>query len=147
MDCLGSDSRQTFRIRFLTPTAFKSKRQFVIVPDVRLLFQNLLMRYNHCYSGEKEVDQETLDYITEHVRITSYNLKSCYFPRTMSKSDKIPAFVGGLTLYVSGPQSIRGLVAMLLTFGEASGVGIKTSMGMGGICLLPDHGVKRTAKE
>ena len=137
----GTDA--TFRIRFASPTAFKSKGQYVIMPDIRLIFQNLLMHYNQVYAGDNEIDDDTISYIVAHTRITSYNLRSHYFPRTMGGTDKIPAFVGGLALHVSGPQSLKGLVSMLLTFGVASGVGIKTSMGMGGVlCARSASNVK-----
>lgn len=131
----GEDS--SFRVQFVTPTAFRSNNRYVIMPDVRLIFQNLLMRYNQVYAGDGEVDAETVSYIAEHACITSYNLRSHYFPRTMGARDKIPAFVGTVTIRVSGPQSLRGLASMLLSFGEAAGMGIKTAMGMGGMRLLP----------
>ena len=138
LDILREESGSTFRLRFLTPTAFKSKGRYVIMPDVRLIFQNLLMHYNQAYAGDNDIDSDTLEYLAEHTSITSYNLRSKYFPRTMEKSDKIPAFSGSLTLRVRGPQSLRGLVAMLLAFGEAAGVGVKTSMGMGGMQVLKE---------
>lgn len=136
LSALKEDAGPTFRVHFMSPVAFKSKGEYVIVPDVRLVFQNLLMRYNQVYAGDSEIDADTVLYISEHTRITSYNLRSHYFPRTMSKNDKIPAFMGDLTLHVAGSQSLRGLVAMLLEFGEVSGVGAKTSMGMGGMQIL-----------
>ena len=117
------------------------------MPDVRLIFQNLLMHYNQAYAGDNEIDEDTVSYIAEHTRITSYNLRSRYFPRTMGGSDKIPAFAGSLTLHVSGPQSLRGLVSMLLTFGEASGVGIKTSMGMGGMQRIRSTGNSKSMEQ
>ena len=61
LDLLKKDPSSSFRIRFATPTAFKSKGQYVIMPDVRLIFQNLLMRYNQAYAGDKEIDSETVD--------------------------------------------------------------------------------------
>lgn len=139
LETLKGEAPPSFRVRFATPAAFKSKGRYVIMPDVRLIFQNLLMHYNQAYAGDAEIDADTLEYVVEHVSITSYNLRSRYFPRTMDKSDKIPAFMGTLTLRVAGPQSLRGLVAMLLAFGEAAGVGMKTSMGMGGMQLMRDQ--------
>lgn len=135
---LKGEAGPSFRVRFATPTAFKSKGRYTIMPDVRLIFQNLLMHYNQAYAGDSEIDSEMLEYLTERVSITSYNLRSRYFPRTMDRSDKIPAFAGTVTLRAHGPQSLQGLVAMLLTFGEAAGVGVKTSMGMGGMQLLKE---------
>lgn len=136
LDILKNCEESSFRVSFVAPASFRSKGQYVIVPDVRLMFQNLLMRYNQVYAGDSEIDAATVDYIAEHTRISSYALRSRYFSRTMDKADKIPAFVGNITLHVSGPQSLKGLVAMLLHFGEASGIGVKTSMGMGGIRLI-----------
>lgn len=136
LELLGGNTSPTFRMNFITPTAFKSKGNYVIVPSVRLLFQNLLMRYNQIYAQDSEIDAETVPYIASNTIITSYNLRSRYFSRTMSKTDKIPAFVGSLTLRVNGPKTLRGLVCMLLTFAQVSGVGIKTAMGMGGFQML-----------
>lgn len=140
---LKEDAPSTFRIRFVSPVAFRSKGRYVIMPDVWFIFQNLLMRYSQMYAGDAEIDIDTLEYIVEHVSISSYNLHSHYFLRTMGKSDRIPAFLGSLTFHVAGPQSLRGLVAMLLTFGEAAGVGIKTSMGMGGMQLLDNQSTQK----
>lgn len=147
LEKLKADCDPAFRVRFDTPTAFKSKNRYAIMPDVRLVFQNLLMRYNQVYAGDAEVDAETVSYIAEHTSITSYNLRSHYFPRTMGRQDKIPAFMGTVTLHVSGPQSLRGLVAMLLSFGEAAGLGIKTAMGMGGMRMLPAGKKQKTTNQ
>ena len=65
-------------------------------------------------------------------RIVSYKLHSQYFPH-VTKDHKIPAFVGSVVLKCHGPQPMIGLVRMLLKFGEYAGIGIKTSMGMGGV--------------
>lgn len=130
-DMIYSSAASRVSIRFLTPTAFKSKGEYIIVPSTRLIFQNLLMRYEQVYSGSKEIDFETIDYLEAHTRITSYGLKSRYFANVGSSTGKIPAFVGGMSLFFSGPSTVAGLANMLLAFGTYSGVGIKTAMGMG----------------
>ena len=89
------------------------------------------MRYEQVYSGSKEIDFETIDYLEAHTRITSYGLKSRYFTNVGSSTGKIPAFVGGMSLFFSGSSTVAGLANMLLAFGTYSGVGIKTAMGMG----------------
>lgn len=147
VNILKSEQAKTFKVQFLTPTAFKSKGSYVIMPDIQLIFQNLLMHYNMTYSGSAEVEQDTIEYIASNTKISSYNLRSRYFSRTMSKQDKIPAFIGSATIYVTGAQALRGLVAMLLNFAQASGIGIKTSMGMGGVQLMKNVSVKNTAKK
>ena len=119
-------------LSFLTPTSFKSAGSYVFMPSVRLILQNLLMRYNQLYEGDKEVDEETMLYMERCARIVSYKLHSQYFPH-VTKDHKIPAFVGSVVLKCHGPQPMIGLVRMLLKFGEYAGIGIKTSMGMGGV--------------
>ena len=99
LDILKNCEESSFRVGFVAPASFRSKGQYVIVPDVRLMFQNLLMRYNQVYAGDSEIDAATVDYIAEHTRISSYALRSRYFSRTMDKADKIPAFVGNITLH------------------------------------------------
>lgn len=137
LDQIKTCDAMRHQIRFTTPTAFKSGGEYVFMPTPRLIFQNLFMHYNQVYAGNHEIDEETIEYIASHVRISSYNLMSHYFAHTTAVSkNKIPAFVGRTTLYVDKNQSLQGLVGMLLSFGEYAGVGIKTSMGMGGMCCI-----------
>lgn len=124
------------KVRFVTPTSFKSAGRYVMIPTVRLIFQNLLMRYCQIYEHDKEIDPETIDYMEKNVRVISYNLRSQYFSNVMSGGRKVPAFVGSMSFAMDGPQMLVGLANMLLGFGEYSGVGIKTAMGMGGMQCL-----------
>lgn len=136
LDAVNEPSESKARIQFLTPTAFKSQGSYVILPSARLILQNLLMHYGQVYDNNKEGYSETIEYVDEHVRILSYNLRSSYFANIASGDKKVPGFLGTMTLGLRGPEMMTGLVRMLLRFGEYSGVGIKTSMGMGGFRCL-----------
>ena len=46
---------------------------------------------------------------------------------------KIPSFIGNIDIYIRGPQTMTNLVNLLISFAKFSGIGIKTSIGMGGI--------------
>lgn len=127
---VGREGRM--KIEFVTPTAFKRAGEYVFMPDVHSVFQNLLMRYRQVYEGNDEVDEETLKDLEQHTKILSYRLRSSYFGHVASKT-RIPGFLGSVALGVRGPQRVCGLAAMLVQFGEYAGVGIKTSMGMGGM--------------
>jgi CRISPR-associated endoribonuclease Cas6 len=127
-------------IRFLTPTAFRQSNQYVFHPDLRLLFQSLMMRYGAIVENNKEPDEAMLQELLKHTRISSYRLHSQYFP---IEKVRIPAFLGSLTLTVNGADSLMSYILMLLRFGEFSGVGIKTAMGMGAISLLQKEAVAR----
>lgn len=131
-DIVNEPSPTKVHIRFVTPTAFKSRGAYVMMPSVRLIAQNLLMHYGQVYDDNKEGYEETVDFIDRNVRILSYNLRSHYFDQAANGNNRIPAFIGSATLGLRGPDLSVGLVRMLLKFGEYAGVGIKTSMGMGG---------------
>ena len=125
------------KIDFLTPTAFKSQGDYVFMPTVRHICQSLLMRYSYLYNGSGEIDEETLSYIDAHTKIVSYRLNSHYFAHAAGGGKKIPAFMGSVTFGLGGGSAAAGLVRMLAEFGEFSGMGIKTSMGMGAMSATP----------
>jgi CRISPR-associated endoribonuclease Cas6 len=112
----------------------------VFHPDLRLLFQSLMMRYGAAVENDKEPDENMLQELVRHVRITSYRLHSQYYP---IENVKIPAFMGSITLKIDGANSLASYILMLLRFGEFSGVGIKTSMGMGAIALSQKEALAR----
>ena len=132
-DLIHDDAPKRASVSFVTPASFKSKGEYVFMPSSKLVLQNLLMHYCQVYEGDKEIDGETLAYLEQKTRITSYNLRSRYFEHVAGKGSAIPSFVGSIVLNVDGPPTMVGLVRMLLKFGEFAGVGIKTSMGMGGL--------------
>ena len=136
LDSIYEPGESKAKIQFITPTSFKSQGAYVFMPTARLMLQNLLMHYGQVYDQNKEADEETVSFIDQHVRIVSYDLQSRYFAHVSGGDKKIPAFAGNLTLSMNGPTTVVGLVRMLLKFGEYAGVGIKTSMGMGGIKCL-----------
>jgi CRISPR-associated endoribonuclease Cas6 len=103
------------------------------------------MHYSQIYEGDNEVDPDTVDYIDQHARITAYHLRSQYFDHAADSGKKIPAFVGSLTIGTKGPQALTGLAHMLLSFGEYAGIGIKTSMGMGGVTCSQIEGASKTS--
>lgn len=132
-------------LRFVTPTSFKSSGEYVIVPSIRLVVQNLLMHYGQVYEDDRERYADTIEYMDRQVRITSYDLRSQYFGN-VGAGRKLPAFVGRMTLDAGASRTASGLLRMLLAFGEYSGVGIKTSMGMGGIVVQHFDGDARDGR-
>ena len=121
-----------FSLNFITPCAFRSGGAYQNIPNMHLVYQNLLMHYSQVYEASSESDTETVQYLSDHTRIAKYNLHSSYF-NIAGKS--IPAFCGKITVEVSGSGPTVGLARMLLNFATYSGVGIKTSMGMGGMVV------------
>lgn len=126
----SSDSREPFyTFEFRTPTAFKQNGRYVNYPDIRLLFQSLMNKYS-INSDMDMFDNETLEQLTKCISLSRYHLHSTFFPL---EGIKIPAFMGHMTIHIHGSKTMENYVKLLLRFGEYSGIGIKTAMGMGAI--------------
>ena len=125
--------RKYITLEFLTPTSFRQNNHNIIFPDLRLIYQSLMNKYSSSSDSIEMFDQETLDQITEQSEIVNYNLKSVYFPM---EGIKIPGFKGKITIKFGGSETMSKYVKMLVRFGEYSGVGIKTAMGMGAIRIV-----------
>jgi CRISPR-associated endoribonuclease Cas6 len=130
-----NDLGKKLKIRFESPTSFKQNDENVIFPTPRLIFQSLIMKYANLIENRSEIDVDMLSYIEKNVHISSYNLRTNYY---QIHDQKIPAFLGSITLVVRGATTLVQYLKMLILFGEYSGVGVKTSMGMGTIKLLGD---------
>jgi CRISPR-associated endoribonuclease Cas6 len=130
----NTPSDKNINIGFITPTAFKSNGRYVIMPDLRLIFQSLMNKYSASSDNELEMfDEDTLEQLVEHSEISRYRLKSTYFP---IEGIKIPSFNGELGIRFHGTDTMARYARLLFKFGQYSGIGIKTSMGMGAYRLI-----------
>lgn len=121
------------RVNLLTPTSFKQNNRYCIFPSTRLFFQSLMKKYDACAEGFGMFDDEVLAHYEEYSHIIAYKLKSVKFSM---EGITIPSFMGSLMIRISGPQQLVNLAWMLADFGRYSGVGIKTSIGMGSMEIL-----------
>lgn len=126
----GEDKNRILKIKFLSPTSFRSDNRYCIFPTVRLIFQSLMNKYDAAMGQNCMFDEEILDDYESYTQIIAYRLKSLSFAL---EGVKIPAFIGDITLKVSGSMQMVKLAHLLLEFGNYSGIGIKTSIGMGAI--------------
>ena len=120
-------------IEFRTLTAFKQRGRYNITPDLRLIYQSLMMKYSSIAGNDNMIDEETLDELAYNSQIISYNLFSSKFPM---EGRNIPGFVGKLSIRFYGTNTMASYVRMLFRYGEFSGIGIKTGMGMGAIRII-----------
>lgn len=131
------DRQRFLKIKFKTPTAFKQNKTYCIFPTPRLIFQSLMLRYDSCARENSCFDEEILKEYEQYSSIIQYKLQSTKFSM---EGIKIPAFIGEVTIKVSGPQQMVNLAWMLMKFGTYCGVGIKTAMGMGAIEIEEKEG-------
>lgn len=119
-------------LEFLTPASFKSSGKYVIMPDTRYIYQSLMNKYSASSDRMDMYDEETLEQLVSSSSIIQYRLKSTLFP---VEGVKIPSFKGEMSIKVSGTDTMARYARLLARFGEYSGVGIKTAMGMGALRL------------
>lgn len=118
-----------YSLTFLTPTAFRQRGRYASWADPRLIMQSLAMKHSAIFHSE-EPEEELLDELAHAIRIQSFAITS---RSARIEQTSIVGFVGQIKFRVIGPTSLKAYVAMLLEFGNYSGCGIKTSMGMGAV--------------
>ncbi|MDI3313988.1 MAG: CRISPR-associated endoribonuclease Cas6 [Mycobacterium sp.] len=132
-----------FRVCFLTPTAFKQAGEYVFWPDPRLVFQRLSMKYSAIVDDE-EPDEGLVDEFGRAIRLTSFRVAS---QRFAIGTAGVPGFTGSAMFTVKGADCFVSYVTALLRFGEFSGCGIKSSLGMGAIRVEPLLPTRKDASE
>lgn len=116
------------KVRLLTPMSFKTDGKYDIFPDLRKMYRSAMLQYDTFADKYQVYDLELLDYLQENSRFVNYKLRSTKF---YLEGTKIPAFIGEFTVQILAALPVVQLGHLLLSFGEYSGVGIKTSLGMG----------------
>ena len=135
----GSCSRN-LTIRFQTPTSFKQNGRYCLFPNSRLVFQSLMLRYDAGSEDSRIFSDELVEEFEEYAEITDYRLRSV---RYSLEGVKIPSFIGECTFRIKGPQQMVNTAHMLAHFGEYSGVGIKTGLGMGAMEVIEYSGFRK----
>lgn len=141
MDSFYDDECSRYiNIQFTSPAAFKKDGRYVFYPDIRCIFQSLMNKYDAAVSDEVMADEDTLEQLCENAQIAGYDLKSVNFSL---EGVRIPSFIGKLTIKMRGTSTMVNFANMLFRFGTYSGIGIKTSLGMGSFKILKYEGRKR----
>lgn len=138
----GSEQVHTLTIELISPTSFKQQGRYIIYPDIRLVYQSLMNKYNSISEDMDMMDEDILSMLCDKSMITRYRLRSISFPM---EGINIPAFMGEFTIKISGAATLASYARMLFRFGEYSGVGIKSAMGMGAMRLT--YGGERVERQ
>jgi len=126
-----SDERpcRRYKIEFLTPCTHKSDGMYMLFPSVKLILQSLYMRFATVTGDICLDDDEALKQLINNIDIIHYWLHTSKYSL---KGFAITGYMGGVILSVRGPEQLARLAGMLISFAEYAGIGIKTSLGMGG---------------
>lgn len=125
------------KIDFLTPASFKRDGRYVVMPELYLIFQSLITRWNVFFEegciNERGLERE----LGACCYITKYNLHTQSFSVNGSN---ICGFCGNMNVGFSGNDMIKRLMKLLMLYANFAGIGIKTALGMGAVnCIDFSH--------
>ncbi|MCW6679812.1 CRISPR system precrRNA processing endoribonuclease RAMP protein Cas6 [Aerococcaceae bacterium NML130460] len=126
----SSISPTKVRLHFQSPTTFKVKGKYQLYPELRLIWQSLLMKYRWLADGEFESDEVLLAALVEATHITTSQIKNRY--AVVHKSG-IKGFVGSVDIAIDATEEVQQLLHQLLQLVEFTSIGIKGALGMGHI--------------
>ena len=121
---------RSITVNFLMPTAFKQNGRYICYPDFSLLYGSLMRKYRAVMEMDSEIDQDTLEQLVAGSELTRYRLWTERFPM---EGINLTGYRGTMGIRLHGTDTMAAYVRMLMEFGEYSGIGIKTSLGMGAI--------------
>ncbi len=125
-----AEPHQKIRLKFFSPTTFRKKDINYLLPDPQLVFGNLLSRWNNF--SKIKMEEELEDFIAERIivsRITGLRTKTMHFFNGIQIG-----FIGECEFEIRKAESDKEWskrINTLADFAFYSGVGYKTTMGMG----------------
>ena len=142
LDSVKSNAERTRTVlHFLTPTAFKQRGKYRILPDERLILQSLISRWNLCCPDYPLMDEDAFSFLENGLSIVNYRLSSA---RYSLKNARIPGFCGDIVIESHLPEAMEEIWQILVNFSSYCGIGIKTSLGMGSVSAEHSSGIRKT---
>lgn len=127
---LSPEAPRGVTITFRTAASFKQNDQYIMMPEVGLILNSLLQRWN-TFSPRLKLEEEDLrGHLAQLCRVSGYSLRSQKFG---IEGQTIHGFVGRLRLYFAANDMQRRLFGVLFRFAPFAGIGIKTALGMGAV--------------
>lgn len=122
------------RLHFETAASFKSNGQYVNMPSAKMILSGLVRRYDATCNIHDTIYETLFDEIEQRVTISGFRIRGASFSL---EGIRIPAFLGEITLRVSGNSTFRSYINMLCDYAQYSGIGIETALGMGRVRYEP----------
>ena len=120
------------RLEFRTPACFKSRKEYRILPTTRLVLQSLIQQWNVCFPDCLIEDENGEGTEAMADGLLCRHLQLHDEPYVIKKGE-VTGFVGSIVLDNRLDGFHRQLADALLEFSSFAGIGIKTSLGMGGV--------------
>lgn len=125
-----NENAPTFKgveLDFVTTTSFRRDGQYVIFPELYLLIQSLLNRWNK-FAENFPIEDDVSKMLATFCRVTEYDLRTQLF---LLEHQKIKGFCGKMSVKLSGNRIVNNLLSLLFEYANYAGIGIKTALGMG----------------
>ena len=117
-------------LEFITPACFKRRGKYLPLPDPRLILQSQIKKWNGCFPDCPIEDEgQGLEALADGLQLEGFQISQRSY---WLKGQPIPGFVGTMGLQNRLEGFHRVLADGLLAFSGYAGIGIKTSLGMGG---------------
>lgn len=129
-----SAGHDRWRLEFCSPVAFKSRGRYQTLPSSRLVIQSLIQKWNGSVKEcpIEDPDGQGLEALAAGLTVEGFSLHSRLYHM---KGRPIPGCVGYLELENRLTGFHRELTDALLLFSGYAGLGIKTTLGMGGVIV------------
>ena len=129
---LSEESPWGAEFSFLTTGSFKQNGHYVLLPELQLIWQNLLTRWN-TFSDYSKLEQDKLaERLALFCRLLKYNLRSQSFSL---EHQKIYGYIGDMRVQFNGNDMSNRILGMLAGYAIFAGIGIKTALGMGAVSV------------
>lgn len=140
-----TQTKRHIPLRFLTPTSTKKSRrrgernerresQVVPLPMPDRIFGSLYDRWN--FFAPQPLPEALRAEIDDEIAIHYANIHTHYVDRERANKGGTVGFVGDVTFFCTS-RDFLGYVHALAAFARYSGVGIKTTQGMGTVAMQP----------
>lgn len=116
-------------MHFLTATSFKRNGQYLNFPDVFLIINSLLNRWNEFADAVPLYENQLAANLSAMCKVDRYKLHSQNFSL---ERQVIQGFAGSIRIRFFAGDMQRRLLGLLCSYAVYAGVGIKTALGMGG---------------
>jgi CRISPR-associated endoribonuclease Cas6 len=121
-------------LRHISPCSFKTNNQYALFPSTEHIIKSAVQKWNAYAVNTIIDDSDAVNQLIGQSVINRYALRS---EKYYIKGAAIPSFSGYEVLSIRGPLPLVRLFNLLMFFLEFSGVGIKTTLGMGGCVVAP----------
>lgn len=127
---LVTESSHIHQLHFQTPTAFHSKKTYVVLPQPLLILQSISRTWEKFICPIEDTENRGLQTLAEAALCTKLDVHTTSYPL---KTATVPGVVGSMTIKNCATGFHQLWLDALLYLAQFTGVGIKTALGMGGV--------------